>query len=97
MQKKEVKKKKKKKEGSQDISRVTDKFSLGVQKEAGQRLTEFCQENTLVIANTHFQKHKRQLYTLDITRWSIVKSHGSHSLQLKMEKVYIVIKNKTRS
>ena len=49
-------------ERSQDIPRVTDKFSLGVQKEAGQRLTEFCQENALVIANTHFQKHKR-LYT----------------------------------
>ena len=25
-------------------------------------LTEFCQENTLVIANTLFQQHKRQLY-----------------------------------
>ena len=62
------------KEGSQDIPRVTDKFSLGVQKEAGQRLTEFCHENTLVIANTHFKKHKRQLCTPDITRWSIVKS-----------------------
>ena len=29
-----------------------------------QRLTEFCQENTLVIENTFFQKQKRQLYTL---------------------------------
>ena len=28
---------------------VTGKFGLGVQDEAGQRLTEFCQENTLVI------------------------------------------------
>ena len=33
--------------------------------EAGQRLTEFCQENTLVIANTLFQQHKRQPYTPD--------------------------------
>ena len=41
----------------------TSKFGLGVQNEAGQRLTEFCQENTLVIANTLFQQHKRQLYT----------------------------------
>ena len=41
----------------------TGKFGLGVQNEAEQRLTEFCQENTLVIANTLFQKHKRQLYT----------------------------------
>ena len=31
--------------------------------EAGQRLTEFCQENTLVIANTLFQQYKRRLYT----------------------------------
>ena len=37
-------------------------FGLGVQKEAEQRLTKFCQENTLVIANTVFQKHKRWLY-----------------------------------
>ena len=36
---------------------------LGVQNEAGQRLTEYCQENTLVIANTLFQQHKSQLYT----------------------------------
>ena len=39
------------------------KFGLGVQKEAGQRLTESCQENTLAIANTLFQQHKRLLYT----------------------------------
>ena len=40
--------------GSQDISGVTGKFDLGVQNEAGQRLTGFCQENTLVITNTLF-------------------------------------------
>ena len=39
------------------------KFGLGVQNEAGQRLTEFCQENALGIANTLFQQHKRRLYT----------------------------------
>ena len=38
-------------------------FGLGVQNEAGQRLTEFCQENALVMANTLFQQHKRRLYT----------------------------------
>ena len=37
---------------SQEIPGGTGKFGLGVQNEAGQRLTEFCQENTLVIANT---------------------------------------------
>ena len=48
---------------SQKTPGVTGKFGLGVQNEAGQRLTEFCQENTLVIANTLFQQHKRRLYT----------------------------------
>ena len=49
--------------GSQGILGVTGKFGLGVQNEAGQWLTEFCQENTLDIANTLFQQHKRRLYT----------------------------------
>ena len=49
--------------GSQEIPGVTGKFGLGVQNEAGQRLTDFCQENALVIANTHFQQHKRGIYT----------------------------------
>ena len=40
---------------SQEIPGITGKFVLGVQNEAGQRLIEFCQENTLVIANTLFQ------------------------------------------
>ena len=49
--------------GSQEIPTVTAKFGLEVQNEAGQRLTEFCQENALVIAKTIFQQHKRRLYT----------------------------------
>ena len=49
--------------GSQEIPGVTGKFGLGVQKEAGQRLIEFCQENALVIANTLFKQHMRRLYT----------------------------------
>ena len=49
--------------GSQETPGVTGKFGLGVQNEAGQRLTEFCQKNTLVISNTLFQKPKRRLYT----------------------------------
>ena len=49
--------------GSQEIPGVTGKIGLGVQNEAGQRLTEFCQENTLVIANTLFQQLKKRLYT----------------------------------
>ena len=45
--------------GSQKIPGVTDKFGLGVQNKAGQRLTEFCQENILLIANMLFQQRKR--------------------------------------
>ena len=45
--------------GSQEIPGVTGKFGLGVENETGQRLTEFCQENTLVRTNTLFQQHKR--------------------------------------
>ena len=41
--------------GSQETPGVTGKFGLGVRNEVGQRLIEFFQENTLVIANTHFQ------------------------------------------
>ena len=71
-------------QGTQEIHGVTGKFGLGVQNEAGQGLTEFCQENVLVIANTLFQQHKRRLYTL-------------YSLQSNMEKLYTVSKNKIGS
>ena len=49
--------------GSQETPGVTGKLTLGLQNEAGRRLTEFCQENALVIANTLFQQQKRRLYT----------------------------------
>ena len=49
--------------GCQEIPGVTGKFGLEIQNKARQRLTEFCQENSLVIANTLFQLHKRRLYT----------------------------------
>ena len=58
--------------GSQEIPGVTGKFDLGVQNEAGQRLSEFA-KRTLVIANTLFQQHKRRLH-MDITIWSTLKS-----------------------
>ena len=54
--------------GSQEIPGITGKFGLGVQNEAGQRLTEFCQENALIIANTLFQQHKRN------------STHGHHQM-----------------
>ena len=49
--------------GSQKIPGVTSNLGIEVQNEAGQRLTEFCQEDTPVIVNTLFQQHKRRLYT----------------------------------
>ena len=49
--------------GSQETHGLTGKFGSGVWNEAGQRLIEFCKENTLVIANTLFQQHKKSLYT----------------------------------
>ena len=61
--------------GSQEIPGLTGKFGLGVQNEAGQWLTEFCQKNTLGIANTFFQQHKRRLYT-----WTL--PNGQYSDQI---------------
>ena len=83
--------------GSQETLGVTGKFGLGVQNEAGQRLIGFCQENTLVIANTLFQQHKRRLYT-----WT--SPDGRHRNQTdyilcsqRWEKLYTVSKHKTGS
>ena len=82
--------------GSQEIPGVTGKFGLGVQIEAGQRLTDFCKEIAPIIANTLFQQHKRRLL-MDITRWSTPKSDWLYSLQPKMEKLYTGSENKTKS
>ena len=49
--------------GCQEIPEITVRFCPGAQNEAGRRLAEFCQENTLVMANTLYQQPKRQLYT----------------------------------
>ena len=76
--------------GSQETPGITGKSGLGIWNEAGQRLIEFCQENGLVIANTLFQQHKRRLYT-----WT--SPEDQHRNQPKMEKLYTVNKNKTRS
>ena len=69
--------------GSQEIPGVTGKFGLGVQNEAGQKL-EFCQKNTLVIANTLFQQHKRRLYTWTSPDGQYENKHifGDHYLPL---------------
>ena len=61
--------------GSQEIPRITGKFGLGVQNEAGQRLTEFCQENTLVIHSEHpLPTSKEMSLHMDSTRWSVPES-----------------------
>ena len=72
--------------GSQEIPGVTGKFGLGVQKAAGQKLTEFCQENAVGIANTLFQQHKRRLYT-----WTSLD--GQHQNQID----YIIYSQRWRS
>ena len=54
--------------GSQETPGVIGKFGLGIQNEAGQRLIEFCQENTLVIANTLFQQTRED------------SAHGHHQM-----------------
>ena len=64
----------------------TGKFGLGIWNEAGHRLIEFCQQNTLVIANTLFQQHKRRLYT-----WT--SPDGQHRNQMD----YILCSQKWRS
>ena len=58
---------------SQEIPGVTDKFSLGVHNEAGQRLTEFCQEDALVMAQC-FPTIQETTLHMDISKWSIRKS-----------------------
>ena len=72
--------------GSQETPGVTGKFGLGVQNEAGQRLIQFCQENTLVIANTLLQQYKRRLYT-----WT--SPDGQHRNQID----YILCSQRWRS
>ena len=72
--------------GRQETPGVTGKSGLGVQNKAGQRLTEFCQVNSLVIADTLFQQHKRRLYT-----WT--SPDGQHRNQI----VYILCSQRWRS
>ena len=72
--------------GSQELPGVTGKSGLGVQNKAGQRLTEFCQENVLVIANTLFQQYKRRLYT-----WTLPEG------QYRNQIVYILCSQRWRS
>ena len=60
--------------GSQEIPGVTGKFGLRIQNEVGQRLTEFCQENAMVIEKHPLPTTQEMTLHMDITRWSILKS-----------------------
>ena len=59
--------------GSQEIPRVTGKFGLGVQNEAGQRLTVLHRERTAHSKHPLPTTQEKTLH-MDITRWSIPKS-----------------------
>ena len=67
-----------------------------MQNEAGQRLTEFCQENALVLTNTVFQQYKRRLYT-----WTSPDGQYQNQIDiffgLKVEKLYTVSKTRLRA
>ena len=65
------------KAGSQETPGLTGKFGLGIWKEAGQRLVEFCQENALVIANTLFNNTRED------------STHGHH--QMVNTKIRLII------
>ena len=82
--------------GSQEIAGITGKFGREIQNEAGQRLTEFCQDNALVIVNTLFQQQKRRLYT-----WTspdgLHRNQTDYILCSQRWRSSIVSKNKTRS
>ena len=83
--------------GSQETPGVTGKFGLGIWNEAGQRLIEFCQQHTQVIANTLFQQHKRRFYTWTSPDGQHLNQTDYYSLQPKMEKLYTVSKNHSGS
>ena len=72
--------------GSQETPGVTGIFGFGVQYEARQRLIEFCQENTWIMANTLFQQHKRRLHI-----WT--SPDGQHQNQID----YILCSQRWRS
>ena len=68
--------------GSQEIPEVTGKLGFGVQNEAGQRLTGFCQEHALDTTNTLFQQHKRRLYT-----WTSPDGHTKIRLSIFLSSI----------
>ena len=83
--------------GSQEIPGVTSKFDLGVQNEAGQRLNRVLPGECTGHSKHPLPTTQEMTLYMDMTRWSTVKSDWLYALQLKMKKLYMVSKNKTRS
>ena len=84
------------KAGSQEIPGITGKFGLGVWNEVGQSLIELPRERTGHSKHPLPTTQEKTLH-MDITKRSTLKSDWLYSLQPKMEKLYTVSKNKTRS
>ena len=83
--------------GSQETPGVTGKFGLGVWNEAGQRLNRFLPRECTGRSKYPFPTTQEKTVHIDITRWTTPKSDWLYSLQPKMENLYTVNKNKTRS
>ena len=81
--------------GCQEIPGITGKFGLGVLNETGQKLIEFCQENT-GHSKYPFPTTQEMILHMGNTKWSIPISDWLYSLQLKIEKLYTVNNNKKR-
>ena len=60
--------------GSQEIPRVTGKFGLGVQNEAGQRLIRVLPRERTCHSKHPLATTQEKTLHMDITRWSISKS-----------------------
>ena len=82
--------------GSQEIPRVKGKFGPGVQNEAGQSITVLPRERIGHNKLPHPTTQETILH-IGVTRWSIPESDCLYSLQPKIEKLYIISKNKTGS
>ena len=83
--------------GSQETPGVTGKFGLGIWNEAGQRLIRVLPRNRTGHSKHSLPRTQEKTVHMDITRWSTPKSDWSYSVWPKMEKLYTVSENKSRS
>ena len=73
--------------GCSEIPGITGKFGLGVQNEAGQRITRILPRECTGHSKHPLPTTREMTLHMTITRWSIQKSDGLYSLQLNMEKL----------